>query len=254
VLAKLWSVLPKLFEWPPVRSVAHAVERASLGLLVGGAVSELVTGILNVSNFYPWKFSFYDPHLYGAWVFIAAFTVHVGIKLPRMLHALRERPLRRELRTSLADTRAESPDPDGLVAAEPAAPTVSRRGLLAGVGLGSLAVLALSAGQVAAGQAGGVQRAKPQLGQRRVDSARVGAVQPGTAGLAQDGTAGDVVRPEKAVAQPGQVRVVGWVAVGVDAGGLHPAVPGVAVEIVGELRMPGDGHRAQRDAARGQHR
>lgn len=148
VLAKLWSVLPKLFEWPPVRSVAHAVERASLGLLVGGAVFELVTGILNVSNFYPWKFSFYAAHLYGAWVFIAAFIVHVGSKLPRMLHALRERPLRRELRTSLADTRAESPDPDGLVAAEPAAPTVSRRGLLAGVGLGSLAVLALSAGQV----------------------------------------------------------------------------------------------------------
>jgi len=72
----------------------------------------------------------------------------VGIKLPWMLHALRERPLPRELRTSLADTRAESPDPDGLVPAEPAAPTVSRRGLLAGVGLGSLAVLALSAGHV----------------------------------------------------------------------------------------------------------
>lgn len=107
---------------------------------------------------------------------------------------------------------------------------------------------------LSAGQAGGVQRAKPQLGQRRVDSARVGAVQPGTAGLAQDGPAGDVVRPEKAVAQPGKVRVVGWVPVRVDAGGLHPAVPGVAVEIVGELRMPGDGHRAQRDAARGQHR
>ncbi len=29
ILAKLWSVLPKLFEWPPVRSVTQLVERAS---------------------------------------------------------------------------------------------------------------------------------------------------------------------------------------------------------------------------------
>lgn len=148
VLAKLWSVLPKLFEWPPVRSVAHAVERASLALLVGGAVFELVTGVLNVSNFYPWRFSFYDAHLYGAWVFVAAFTVHVGLKLPVMLRALRGRSLRRELGTPLADTRPEPPDPDEPAAPEPAAPTVSRRGVLAGVGLGSVALLGLSAGQV----------------------------------------------------------------------------------------------------------
>ena len=48
LLAKLWSVLPKLFDWPPVRSVAHALERASLLLLVGGAVFQFVTGILNI--------------------------------------------------------------------------------------------------------------------------------------------------------------------------------------------------------------
>jgi hypothetical protein len=36
ILAKLWSVLPKLFEWPPARSVTHLVERASLLLLVAG--------------------------------------------------------------------------------------------------------------------------------------------------------------------------------------------------------------------------
>jgi hypothetical protein len=33
VLFKLWSVLPKLFEWPPLRSAAHAAERLSLLLL-----------------------------------------------------------------------------------------------------------------------------------------------------------------------------------------------------------------------------
>lgn len=148
LLAKLWSVLPKLFEWPPVRSAAHLLERASLLLLVGGAVFEFGTGILNIANFYPWPFSFYDAHLYGAWVFIGAFAVHVALKLPRMLAALRGRSLRRELRVPLAQTRPEPPDPDGLVAATPAAPTLSRRGFLASVGLAAVTVLGLSAGQV----------------------------------------------------------------------------------------------------------
>src|SRR6202007_2496885 len=30
LLAKLWTVIPKLFEWLPVRSVAHGLERLSL--------------------------------------------------------------------------------------------------------------------------------------------------------------------------------------------------------------------------------
>jgi DMSO/TMAO reductase YedYZ molybdopterin-dependent catalytic subunit len=142
------AALPWVLSRLPSGFRAIVAERASLALLVGGAVFELVTGILNISNFYPWHFSFYDAHLYGAWVFIAAFTVHVGLKLPVMLRALRGRSLRRELGTPLADTRPEPPDPDGLVAAEPAAATVSRRGVLAGVGLGSFALLGLSVGQV----------------------------------------------------------------------------------------------------------
>src|ERR1700745_3116932 len=52
LLAKLWSVLPKLFEWPPLRSPAHALERLSLLLLVGGGVFEFVTGILNIQQWY----------------------------------------------------------------------------------------------------------------------------------------------------------------------------------------------------------
>ena len=32
LLTKLWSVIPRLFEWPPLRSPAHAVERAEPGL------------------------------------------------------------------------------------------------------------------------------------------------------------------------------------------------------------------------------
>jgi hypothetical protein len=36
VLAKLWSVIPLLFAWPPARSVAQVLERLTLLMLVGG--------------------------------------------------------------------------------------------------------------------------------------------------------------------------------------------------------------------------
>src|SRR5690242_13559620 len=48
ILAKLWSVVPKLFVWPPLRSPAQLVERLSLALLVGGVLFEIVTGVLNI--------------------------------------------------------------------------------------------------------------------------------------------------------------------------------------------------------------
>jgi DMSO/TMAO reductase YedYZ molybdopterin-dependent catalytic subunit len=147
LLAKLWSVIPKLFDWPPARSLAQAVERVSLLLLVGGAGFQFATGILNIQLFYVFPFSFYPAHLYGAWIFLAALAVHVAVRLPMAIRALRSRDLRRELRTGLAGTRPEPPDPDGLVPVDPAPPTMSRRGLLAFVGGGSVLMFGLSAGQ-----------------------------------------------------------------------------------------------------------
>lgn len=147
VLAKLWSVIPKLFEWPSVRSAAHALERASLLLLVGGVVFEFVTGILNIQIFYVFPFSFYTAHLYGAWVFIGAFAVHVVLKIPTMLRSLRRIPIRTVLRTPVERTAAEPPDDGGLVATDPAPATVSRRGLLGFVTGASGLVGALYIGQ-----------------------------------------------------------------------------------------------------------
>ncbi|MBW0116527.1 molybdopterin-dependent oxidoreductase [Pseudonocardia sp. KRD-169] len=145
VLAKLWSVIPKLFELPPVRSIGHALERASLLLLVGGIVFEFVTGILNIQVFYVFPFSFYTAHLYGAWVFIGAFVAHVLLKFPTMVRSLRARPVREVLATSTADTR---PDPDGpLVATDPSPPTMSRRGAAAFVGAASATLFGLYVGQ-----------------------------------------------------------------------------------------------------------
>ncbi|MDX6339495.1 MAG: hypothetical protein QOG05_6835 [Streptosporangiaceae bacterium] len=163
VLAKLWSVLPRLFAWPPVRSLAQILERVSLVMLVGGVLFEFATGILNIQNYYVFPFSFYTAHLYGAWVFIAGFVIHVTLKFPRMVHGLRSRSLCRELRTPLAETTPEEldtaepdaaePDGESLRPAHPRAPTISRRGLLAAVGGASVTVAGLVVGQSIGGLA-----------------------------------------------------------------------------------------------------
>ncbi|MER7987937.1 molybdopterin-dependent oxidoreductase [Streptomyces noursei] len=152
LLAKLWSVIPKLFTWLPVRSPAHALERLSLLMLVGGAVFEFTTGLLNIQLTYVFPGSFYTLHFYGAWVFAAAFVVHVALRLRRMVSALRSRSPVAELRTGLAHTRPEPPDPDGLVPTAPAAPTMTRRGAVGTVGAGSLLLLLVTAGQSIGGR------------------------------------------------------------------------------------------------------
>jgi DMSO/TMAO reductase YedYZ molybdopterin-dependent catalytic subunit len=147
LLAKLWSVLPRLFEWPPVRNPAHALERLSLFLLVGGGVFEFATGIINIQQWYVFPGSFYTLHFYGAWVFVAAFVVHAGLKTPTVIRTLRSRGVMRELRTDTAHTRPEPAGAGSLVSPAPAAPTMSRRGALAFAGAGSLLLVALSVGQ-----------------------------------------------------------------------------------------------------------
>lgn len=162
VLAKLWSVVPRLFTWPPARSLAQLMERVSLLMLVGGILFELVTGVLNIQYDYLFGFSFYTAHYYGGWVFMAGFLAHVVVKLPTMLTALRSRSLRAELRTTRAQTQPEPPDPDGLVATDPGRPTISRRGALALVGGGSLLVAVLTVGQTIGGFARGAALLLPR--------------------------------------------------------------------------------------------
>jgi DMSO/TMAO reductase YedYZ molybdopterin-dependent catalytic subunit len=80
-------------------------------------------------------------------VFIAGFVVHVALKLPTMIRALRSRSFTGELRTGLARTRPEPPEAGYLAPVAPAAPTISRRGVLAFAGAGSALIALLSAGQ-----------------------------------------------------------------------------------------------------------
>ncbi|WP_166663436.1 molybdopterin-dependent oxidoreductase [Streptomyces sp. NBC_00582] len=131
LLAKLWSVVPRLFTLPPARSLAHALERISLLLLVGGGLFEFVTGVFNVQLNYVFPGSFYPLHFYGAWVFFAAFVAHAALKTPTALRNLRQ-------------GREERND---LVSPDPLEPTVSRRGALWFVGGGSLLLFLTTVGQ-----------------------------------------------------------------------------------------------------------
>ncbi|MFC9515117.1 molybdopterin-dependent oxidoreductase [Nocardiaceae bacterium NPDC056970] len=151
VLAKLWSVIPKLFVVPPVRSVAGALERLSLLALVGGILFEIATGVLNIQYDYVFGFSFYTAHYWGAWVFVAGFVTHVVIKIPVAVRALRSRSLRTELRSGVRDTKPEDNDSTGLVAKDPAPATVSRRGALALVAGGATLIAVLTVGQTLGG-------------------------------------------------------------------------------------------------------
>ncbi|MEU3833447.1 molybdopterin-dependent oxidoreductase [Streptomyces microflavus] len=133
LLAKLWSVIPHLCALPPARSVGHALERISLLLLVGGALFEFLTGLLNIQLDYLFPGSFYTLHFYGAWVFLAGFVAHVALKLPQAVRVLRSGIPRGE--------------PEPLAAPDPLPATLSRRGALAMVGAGSLLLLVTSAGR-----------------------------------------------------------------------------------------------------------
>ncbi len=92
LLVKLWSVLPKLFERPPLRDprrlVVHGLERASIGVLVTSGIFMLASGLLNAAQWYPWDFSFRTTHYAVAWIAIGSLVVHIAVKLPIIRDAL----------------------------------------------------------------------------------------------------------------------------------------------------------------------
>jgi hypothetical protein len=151
LLAKLWSVMPKLFEWPPVRSLSHLLERLSLALLVGGALFVFFTGLMNIQLFYPWKFSFLASHYYAAFVFLAALTLHVALKYSTVRKSFREQGVLRPLKYGLGKTVPEPYDENSTTALEPAVPTVSRRMLLGTIGASSVGLGLMMFGQTTFG-------------------------------------------------------------------------------------------------------
>lgn len=133
LLAKLWSVIPRLFAWPPVASAAQGLERLSALVLVGSTLFQFATGITNAELYYPWHFKFVAAHYYGAWVMVAAVLLHLGLKAPTIRGAL--------------TTRREVLQLDHLRAPDPAPATISRRGFFATVAGASGLLLVTTAGQ-----------------------------------------------------------------------------------------------------------
>jgi DMSO/TMAO reductase YedYZ molybdopterin-dependent catalytic subunit len=123
VLAKLWLVYPRLFRWPPVRDAAHALERLLIAPLVAGVLFQLVTGLVNVVQWYPWGFFFPSAHYAVAWVVAGAVALHVAFKAP------------------LVRFRSDAGDPYQ----DPGA--VERRAVLLGAGAAVGAVTLATAGQ-----------------------------------------------------------------------------------------------------------
>jgi DMSO/TMAO reductase YedYZ molybdopterin-dependent catalytic subunit len=122
LLAKLWTVYPRLFAWPPLSSIRHALERLSILVLVAGAVFQLVTGLLNVIQWYPWAFAFVPTHYQVAWITVGALIVHIAVKAPAIARGYR---------------RPGAPRPG----------TVSRRSLLAATGAAVGVVTLTTVGQ-----------------------------------------------------------------------------------------------------------
>lgn len=147
LLAKLWSVIPRLFAWPPFASPAQALERLSVLLLVGGAIFQFATGIVNIQIWYPFGFNFVVAHYYGSFVFVAALALHVALQFPKLRSAYATHGVMRPLRESLAETRPEPLDEQRLVSRDPQPPSLSRRGLLGVIGLASGALAISTAGQ-----------------------------------------------------------------------------------------------------------
>ena len=91
LLVKLWTVYPRLFARIPAGSKAkavEAVERLSIAVLVAGATFQLVTGLANSAQWYPWRFVFRGTHYAVAWITIGALLVHIAVKLPVIRAAL----------------------------------------------------------------------------------------------------------------------------------------------------------------------
>jgi DMSO/TMAO reductase YedYZ molybdopterin-dependent catalytic subunit len=123
LLAKLWTVFPHLLQWPPVRDLAHALERISLLPLVGGALFMVVTGVANIDLWYPWPFFFPAGHFWVAWIVMGALIVHIGAKATLTRQSLRR------------------------AAAPPDAPNPDRRRFLAFVATGSALLTVVTVGQ-----------------------------------------------------------------------------------------------------------
>jgi hypothetical protein len=147
VLIKLWSVYPTTFRWPPFRSITRVLEIASAVILVAAALVQIVTGFLNLLDWYPFGWDFVVVHYALAYVVIGALLLHIAIKLPDIRYGL-------GTKIAEGDVLSEIPwfdNPESHSNAgplpPPVTPGISRRGVLIATGTGLGLVVITTVGQ-----------------------------------------------------------------------------------------------------------
>jgi hypothetical protein len=151
LLGKLYVVYPQLFQTPALKGPVHLLERASIALFVGASLVQIVIGLLNTYQWYPFPFNFKQVHWALSFVIIGSLAIHIAVKLPIIARnwskavpeADDEPPAESEVPTTGVTGRVmhwidRTPAPE---------PGLSRRGFFAAVGLSTVAVVALTAGQ-----------------------------------------------------------------------------------------------------------
>jgi hypothetical protein len=91
-------VLPTPFERPIFGGIIRQLERGSILVLIAAVIFQLSTGLMNIAQWYGFKWFFTTVHYAMAYVAIGAVAVHIGVKLPVIRRALGE-PLDEELAT-----------------------------------------------------------------------------------------------------------------------------------------------------------
>ena len=90
LVVKLWSVWPKLFERPLIGGLTRQLERGSILVLVASVIFQLSTGLMNIAQWYAFRFFFTTTHYAMAYVAAGAVLVHIAVKLPVIRRALGE--------------------------------------------------------------------------------------------------------------------------------------------------------------------
>jgi len=142
LVAKLWVVWPRFVSFPPGRRIADVVERLGILALVTGGIFQVGSGVANIAQWYPWRFSFTAAHYWTAWITIGALVAHIGAKAPITSRAIRRRRNRPALddADSVLGTTAEGSH-DGL----------DRRGFLVTVAAASGLLTLTTVGQTLPG-------------------------------------------------------------------------------------------------------
>ncbi len=164
LLGKLWSVFPRLFTWPTIIGIGSLLERASIAILVSSALLEVAIGAMNISQWYPFPFSFRDTHWALAWVLVGSVVLHIAVKLPTIVRYWRAADDRADGSDGAdgtggsggsdgsdgpGDAETDAPSPTAATAATAAtgAEIMSRRGALIAVAAAAGTITLTSAGQ-----------------------------------------------------------------------------------------------------------